>query len=198
MCRKKRKRNTKRWRLINNSPEASDNKMYSKKLTLVAGLPGTGKTTFARALAAATGAVHLNSDMVRQKMGKQGQYDPASKEIVYKELLHRTAQHLKNNRAVVVDATFYKNKMRKPFIELANKENAPVFWIKIKADENTIKKRVDKKRRYSEADFEVYKKIKATFEPLQLPHLTLWSDRQTVEEMVASAHSFLQSGEKRF
>jgi predicted kinase len=38
-------------------------------IVLVYGLPGTGKTFFARHFAKETGAVHLNTDLVRGKAG---------------------------------------------------------------------------------------------------------------------------------
>ncbi|MBK7408303.1 MAG: AAA family ATPase [Saprospirales bacterium] len=49
-------------------------------LILITGLPGAGKSTFALALAAANGAVHLNTDRVRAKLGLRGHYDPESKQ----------------------------------------------------------------------------------------------------------------------
>ncbi len=161
--------------------------MRKKKLILVMGLPGSGKTTFATALATAIGAKHLNSDMVRHDAGKRGHYDTASKAAVYNEMIHRTAEYLESGQQVVVDATFYKNKFREPYLKLGKKHGAEIKWIEIKADEETIKKRISKKRKYSEADFEVYKKIKKNYEPLEMPHLVLWSDQMTLDEMMAKA-----------
>ena len=165
--------------------------MLTRKLILVVGLPGTGKTTFARALSTAIGAKHLNSDIVRHDTGKRGHYDTASKAAIYNEMLNRTEDYLKNHQQVVIDATFYKNIFRRPYQLLEGKYDAELKWIEIKADEDLIQQRVSKKREYSEADFEVYKKIKKDYEPLEMAHLVLWSDQLSVDEMVEQAKIFL-------
>lgn len=166
--------------------------MYIRKLILVVGLPGTGKTTFARALSTAIEARHLNSDIVRHDAGKRGHYDSASKAAIYNEMLGRTEDFLKNHQPVVIDATFYKNIFRSPYQLLGEKYDVDVKWIEIKADEEIIKERVNKKREYSEADFEVYKRIKKDYEPLEMTHLILWSDQLSVEEMVSKAKAYLK------
>ena len=165
--------------------------MHTRKLILVVGLPGSGKTTFARALSTAISAKHLNSDIVRSNAGRRGHYDTAYQAATYNEMLNRTEDYLKNNQQVVIDATFYKNIFRQPYQLLAEKYDAEINWIEVKADEETIKKRVSKKREYSEADFEVYKKIKEDYEPITTPHLVLWSDQLDLEDMVQMARDFL-------
>lgn len=64
--------------------------MSTRKLVLVVGLPGTGKSTFSRALAAELGARHLNSDVIRVETGLRGKYTPEDKAKVYEELRKRT------------------------------------------------------------------------------------------------------------
>ena len=159
-------------------------------LVLIIGLPGTGKTTFANALEQEIGAVHLNSDIIRTTSGRRGKYDASSKAAVYKELYDRAEELLDQQRDVVVDATLYKEVLRQPFEKLAKKYKTSIKWIELKADEAVIKERVSKKRKYSEADFEVYLKIKAVFEPLSQNHLILWSDVLTIEEMVEKAKEY--------
>jgi predicted kinase len=56
-------------------------------LLLIAGLPATGKTTLAEALARQLGAVHYHSDKVRGALNLMGRYDKASKDQVYEALL---------------------------------------------------------------------------------------------------------------
>ena len=159
---------------------------------MVVGLPGTGKTTFARALSTAIDAKHLNSDIVRHDAGKRGHYDTASKAAIYNEMLNRTEDYLKNHQEVVIDATFYKNIFRKPYQLLAKKYDVDIKWIEIKADEDIIKQRVSKKREFSEADYEVYRRIKEDYEPLEMAHLILWSDQLSVEEMIFQTKEFLK------
>ena len=160
-------------------------------LILIAGLPGTGKTTFARSLAAALDMQHLNSDLVRNSLGKRGQYTSSDKISVYEEMLRKTEGYLKANQSVVLDATFYKKMYRRPFVALAKKYQTPIAWIEVSTAEETIRQRLEKKRPDSEADFEVYQKIKAEREPITESHLALWSDQLALEEMVKQAKAYL-------
>ncbi|MEO1258603.1 MAG: ATP-binding protein [Bacteroidota bacterium] len=166
--------------------------MKANKLILIVGLPGTGKTTFASALATTIGAKHLNSDIVRSEAGRRGHYDAMSKAANYNEMKNRTEGFLQNNQSVIIDATFYKEIFRKPYQLMGEQFDVEVKWIEIFADQETIKERVSKKRKYSEADYEVYKKIKEDYEPLNVAKLILWSDQLSVEEMVAQTVDFLK------
>ncbi|MDX1940683.1 MAG: ATP-binding protein [Saprospiraceae bacterium] len=163
------------------------------KIIMIIGLPGTGKTTFAESLAKSLGAVHLNTDIIRDTMGKRGQYDLTTKTSIYEELLKLTEEHLQNKRSVAVDGTFYQKKLRIPFDELAKKYQIPIFWMEIRANEDIIRTRVNKRRAYSEADFEVYLKIKSQYEPLEAPNLELWSDQLELSDMVEQAKNYVNS-----
>ena len=165
--------------------------MSASSLILIIGLPGTGKTTFAEVLASKLNAHHLNSDVVRHEIGKQGQYDTASKAAVYQELLDRTESLLKNNQTVIVDTTLFKKSLRLPYLVLARKYGLQAKWIELKASEAVIMKRVYKDRPFSEADYAVYLKIKAEFEPLELERLTLWTDQLSIEEMTTKAEKYI-------
>ncbi len=161
-------------------------------LILIVGLPGTGKTTLALELAKEIDAVHLNSDMIRTSLGLRGQYDAASKAAVYKELHDKAAEVLKQGKKLIIDATLYKVVLRDSFEKLANKYHVPIKWIELKAEDASIKKRVSKKRQYSEADFEVYLKIKATYQPIGRNHLILRSDILSLEEMIEKAQEYIE------
>lgn len=165
--------------------------MKKPTLIIVVGLPGTGKTTFARALASEIESKHLNSDIVRNSLGKRGQYDVTSKAAVYNEMLNRTEEALSRRQSIIVDATFYKEILREPYVKLAEKYDLHAKWIELRASDETVKERVGKKRTFSEADFEVYRKIKEDFEPLDMGHLILWTDQIPLDEMVEKAKEFL-------
>lgn len=159
-------------------------------LLMVTGLPGTGKTTFASSLADALQAKHYNTDIIRDQLGLRGQYDTDSKQRVYTSLFEYTQASLSQQIPVVVDGTFFKKELRQPFLDLAADMHSPIFWVEITAAEPVIKERVSQKRAYSEADFEVYLKIKSDFEPIEVEHLVLRSDQQTVEQMIEQTKSY--------
>ncbi len=161
-------------------------------LILISGLPGTGKTYFANALSKKIEAIHLNTDIVRDRAGLRGAYDDQSKQEVYQKLLALVEEALSNDLNTIVDATFYLKKLRTPFLNLAQKFNAPVAWIKMQTDEEVVKKRVSKDRPYSEADFKVYLKIKEQYEPLEGHYLVLNSGEASLNEMLEETQLFLK------
>ncbi|MCO6490204.1 MAG: AAA family ATPase [Phaeodactylibacter sp.] len=144
-------------------------------LALVTGLPGAGKTTFARALAERIGARHINTDIIRSALGLRGRYDEHSKQKVYREMEKQTEEALRSGERAVVDGTFYREALRAPYRQLGARAGAPVYWILIEAPEGVIQERVSKKRDYSEADYAVYLKIRDAWEPLEMPHFILQS-----------------------
>lgn len=162
-------------------------------LLLIAGLPGTGKTTVARAYAALSGAVHLNSDTLRRSLGLMGKYQPADKEKVYQALLQHSRDALLQGKTVVVDSTFYKESIRAPFRSLAAECGVALHWVEVQAGESVLRERLSHPRPDSEADFSVYEKIRDQFEPLPEERLIVRSDQETPEAIAAKIQAYLAS-----
>ncbi len=163
------------------------------KLLLITGLPGSGKTNLANAFVAKSDVVHFNSDQLRHEMRLLGKYDAANKSKVYDTLMERARIALLAGKMVVVDSTFYTDTIRQPFRQLAIDCNVPLYWVEIRASEATIRERLQTPRPDSEADFAVYEKIRDEMEPLQEPHLVLWSDQLSVEKMIDLIREYLIS-----
>ena len=161
-------------------------------IILVIGLPGSGKTYFADHLTERLNAVHINSDRVRKKMDKMGNYDFDDKMQVYNEMIRLMKEGMDGGKNVIVDATFYRQSIRDKFAEAANSRKQPILFIEIKANDKTIRERTSKKRKESEADYEVYQKLKSTFQPLTEKHLTLYSDEVSINEMLDKAIDYIK------
>lgn len=158
---------------------------------MAVGLPGTGKSTFSRALAETIVARHLNSDIIRAELHLRGKYAAKDKAKVYGELRKRTEELLKEGLTVIVDATLYREYLRWPYTDLARRMDCPIVWIELHTGEKTIKERVAKQRPYSEADLAVYQKIKTLYEPLQEHHLCLDTDELTLAVLLDVAQKFI-------
>jgi len=160
-------------------------------ILIVTGLPATGKSYFAKHTAKEIGAVHLNTDIIRKEINKQGQYDKESKQLVYDHLLESMIKHAQNKEHVIIDGTFHKKEVRERFAREARKYTREVYFVEMRATEKTVKERLKSEREYSEADFKVYKKIKSTYEQLKEPHLVLWTDESDVNELIGKLNTYL-------
>jgi predicted kinase len=67
-----------------------------------------------------------------------------------------------------------------------------IVFIELKSDVNTIRQRLQQKRKYSEADFEVYKLLEREWEPMDDPHLLLESTNDNIEDMLKKTAGYLQ------
>ncbi len=164
---------------------------------MIAGLPGSGKSYFAEKLAENLGAVHINSDQVRNAEKALGQYSFQDKFKVYEEMVRLSANALKEKKVVVVDATFYQQSLREMFFSLAKTLVVPTVFIEVYADESLIRERLKQPRKYSEADFEVYKKIKSNFETITEPHLRLQSNNQNILDMIDTAIQYIRKNQEK-
>jgi predicted kinase len=161
-------------------------------MIVIFGLPGSGKSTLSKALAEKIEAVHLNTDMIRDQLGKRGLYSQADKENVYEHLLLRAEQELRQNHTVIVDATFTQEARRERFWTLASRLGIPIQWILMEASEDVIKKRVSKKRAFSEADFHVYKELLQTANYETSNALSLRSDILKLDELIECALGYIK------
>ncbi|MBZ0204750.1 MAG: ATP-binding protein [Flavobacteriales bacterium] len=163
------------------------------RLIMVMGLPGSGKTWFAAALAKHLGAAHFNSDRIRKMVAQQVRYTDADKARVYKDLLARVTEALEQGATVIVDATFSKAAYRAPYLQWADARKVPVHLLYMEAAEPVIAERVGKKRPDSDADFAVYRKIKAEYEPIDRPHKVLRSDEGSTAGRIGEALKYMEA-----
>lgn len=153
-------------------------------IILVAGLPASGKTTFANSLANRLGAVRINSDLVRQQLDLKGHYSPEDKKRVYQAMIDRAADAIAKGHSVVADSTFYKEALRKPWIELARRAGVEIHFVVMEIPDEEAFHRLQKPRPDSEATWEVYQELKSAWEPLAEPHITLDSTSGDVDALV--------------
>lgn len=169
-----------------------ENVHSSAMLIMVMGLPGSGKTYFAKALAVRIGALHFNSDRIRKELSTEPGYSPEERILIYKTMYSRVCESLSQGKNVIVDATFSKKSYRSPYLNWAKEHELPVSIMILEASEQTTMDRVSKKRPDSDADFAVYQVIKAQYEPLAEDHLHLRSDEDSLEEMIRKAVDYMQ------
>ena len=159
-------------------------------IVIVFGLPGSGKSYFASRLAAMIHADYINSDKLRRMMIDKRTYTANEKLAVYDEMLKQAMEARKKHTNIVLDATFYKNAIRKIFID-GVENGGGIIFIEVRAEESLIRERLKKPRKFSEADVEVYEKIKIQWEPLNKEHLILHSTNDNISKMLEQATNYL-------
>jgi predicted kinase len=159
-------------------------------IIIVFGLPGSGKSFFATRLAKKLNAGYLSSDQLRKEMFSVRTYSLKEKMAVYDTMRMAMKEAVKNKIDLVLDGSFYKESIRKQFKDDIREKQA-LWFIEVIADESVIQDRLSKPRAFSEADFEVYKKIKAEWEPMKENRLIIPSTNDTIQEMLKKAEDYL-------
>jgi predicted kinase len=164
-------------------------------ILIVFGLPGTGKSYLARHIAEENKTLYLNTDIVREKLNKKGQYDDETKREVYGRLLKEISSPDAKETMVIIDGTFSSKTFRFMFNKYSWEQERSLYYIEMKARESEIKKRMKEDRAYSEADYSVYKKMKKAFDYMPEEHLVMQSDELEIDEMKAKVKA-LYNGEE--
>ena len=89
--------------------------MSKLNFTMMVGLVGSGKSTYAKQLAEETNAIICSSDAIREELcGDENSQD--NNEEVFKILHSRIKESLKNGKNVIYDATNINSKRRRAFL----------------------------------------------------------------------------------
>jgi aminoglycoside phosphotransferase family enzyme/predicted kinase len=171
-------------------------------LVILAGLPGTGKTTVAAALGRELGATVLSSDRIRAERAGSPGYSPAAKGGVYEQMFARAGRLLGAGRSVILDATFYLGRLRRAGAAVARRARRPVFVIEVVSPEPVVRERMARRllsaRSPRPAGFEVYRFISRSFEPVRGRHFTVdTADRAAWTKDVAALANAMRVVESR-
>lgn len=142
-------------------------------LVLLSGLPGAGKTTFARALVGAfpAGSVDVvESDAVRRSISPRPTYAQWENARVFREAEERVQSSLTAGRIAVFDATNLHTDDRRRFLRLAKSLQVPVVAVRVVAPDDTLRQRLSRPREgFSEAGFEIVELMRARVRGFTIP-----------------------------
>ena len=158
------------------------------------GLAGTGKSTFARELAATTGFVLLATDEIRKRgpaPDAAGLYTPAARARVYETLVAEAEMALASGRGVVADATFLRAADRERLAAAARRERRPYVFVECRAPEAVVRARLLRREAepgMSDARWSTYCEQRARWEPFGAgePHVVVDTGGDVAEARAAA------------
>jgi aminoglycoside phosphotransferase family enzyme/predicted kinase len=131
--------------------EATLARFHKPTLYVMRGLSGTGKSTVAAALAELLGIEQLRTDAIRRELfgasdGPQsfggGNYQPAQKRQVYKELLRRARQAMLRGMSIVADGAFLEAEPLQQARDAATAADAELLVVECRCPVETAKARI--------------------------------------------------------
>jgi len=143
-------------------------------LVVICGLPGVGKTTFAKKLAPLINAIVLSTDKIRKEIISSPTYEKEERKLIY-DVMILLAKYLHSSGTnCILDATFNREDSRVEVKKKLGIHDKDFFVIECVCPENVIIPRIrERKDDYSDADIEVYKKMKKIYEPAKGEHITI-------------------------
>lgn len=169
-------------------------------IVLMAGLPGAGKSTLARALTAHCDGVVLDKDEIRRILFPPAYLEySAVQDDFCQSLMFETAAYLlarhPNLRVFLDGRTFSRAYQLQNALTAATRLSTPWRIIECVCDEETARLRLEQTRASHPAKnrtFELYKKLQAGFEPIPTPKLVVNTD-SPLEDCIAAAMVHLAS-----
>ncbi|MFB6197354.1 MAG: AAA family ATPase, partial [Halobacteriaceae archaeon] len=97
-----------------------------RRVIVVCGLPGVGKTTVSETIADRIDAPRLRTDVVRKDIIDEPAYTPAETRRMYLELVERARELVERDGQVILDGTFKNRDQRERVREMARDLDATV------------------------------------------------------------------------
>ena len=147
------------------------------KLLMLAGLPGSGKSTFAAKVSERYPILSLEADRLRKGLVPKPQYTPGEHSRVFRACHRLIEEFLAAGFPVLFDATNVTEKNRRPIYAIARKRGVPLAIAVVSAPPETIRRRMDVRESgldttsWSEAGWAIYSRMAPAWEPVKRPHI---------------------------
>ena len=149
----------------------------SPSLVVLCGLPGTGKSHFARELSSRAPFVWLNSDRTRKLLVAHPIYSRREHRRVFAAMHVLTRGYLRDGRSVVFDATNLNEGVRAPLYAVAEDVGVEPLIIRFTAHPDLVRERMAERETglgnasQSDAGWDVYSRMAVADQPVPRPHI---------------------------
>jgi hypothetical protein len=145
-------------------------------LVVTAGLPASGKSTFGRKLARATGAAVLESDALRTALFGAPTHTKEESHRLFDALYGAAGRLLQDGCSVIVDATNLRERDRERAYAVAEASGAGLLLLHFRAPAAVITERLDRRSSGGDPDdrstagLAIYNRMAETEEPIRREH----------------------------
>jgi predicted kinase len=168
-------------------------------IVVMAGLPGTGKSTLSQALAERCGGIVLDKDILRSTLFPPPYVEYSSRQDDFcQTLMLQTAAYLLERYAdlrIFLDGrTFARHYQRELVIEAAERLGTGWRLIECVCSEAAARERMarDATHPARNRNYELYRRLKTEFEPIPDPKLVIDTDVEPAL-CVAAAYAYLMA-----
>lgn len=150
-------------------------------LIMISGLPGTGKTYFAKKLQEKLGFIILESDALRKVLFYPPAYSAEESSRLFRAVHFLIERLLKLGVSLIFDATNLSEYFREYLYSIVERLNVKLVIVSMEAPPDLVRERLDARAlmpgHASDADWDIYLRMRPTAEKIQRPHYIVDSSR---------------------
>jgi predicted kinase len=148
---------------------------------VVSGLPGTGKSYFCRRLAERLPSVILESDALRRVLFPLPSYSLPESAQLFKAIRLLIERLLGKGVSLILDATNLSERYREYLYSIADHLAVKLILVRVEAPLSVVKERLrarlKNQEEKSDADWEIYQKMKPSVERITRKHYAVDTSR---------------------
>lgn len=159
--------------------DRSDEDSLQGTLVALSGLPGTGKSHFARELTKQLPFLVLESDRIRKLLVAKPEYTGVEHSRVFAVCHLLIEDCLSQGRRVLFDATNLTEAFRRPLCLICHRLSVPLLLVRFTAPKDIVRARLIERTAgvhegdFSDAGWSIYCRLAPYEEPIKGPHFTV-------------------------